>query len=68
MIKNSAVRKQKFGGESFEAAVQPKEQELVGALRTLYELLERYAPPWYTQQHHDEAAAALGIKDKPCGE
>ncbi len=38
---------------------------LVDALRTLYDLLEQYAPSWYTQQHHDKAAAALGIKNAP---
>ena len=30
------------------------------ALRALYELLEDYAPMWYTQEAHDLASAALG--------
>jgi hypothetical protein len=38
---------------------------LLDTLRTLYDLLEQYAPSWYTQQHHDKAAAALGIKNAP---
>jgi CheY-like chemotaxis protein len=29
-------------------------------LRELVELLEEYAPTWYTEEHHDRAAAALG--------
>jgi len=29
------------------------------ALKTLYDLLEEYAPPWYTEEHPDKAEAAL---------
>jgi hypothetical protein len=29
-------------------------------LRELFELLEDYAPSWYTEEIHDRAAAALG--------
>jgi len=29
-------------------------------LRELYELLEDYAPAWYTEEHHTRVAAALG--------
>jgi hypothetical protein len=28
-------------------------------LRKLFELLEDYGPPWYTQEYHDRAVAAL---------
>jgi hypothetical protein len=34
-------------------------QELREALRMLYELLETYAPEWYTEEHHNRAEAAL---------
>lgn len=34
-------------------------QELREALRMLYELLESYAPEWYTKEHHNNAKAAL---------
>ena len=30
------------------------------ALRELFELLEDYAPTWYTEEHHNRAIAALG--------
>ena len=30
------------------------------ALRALYQLLEDYAPMWYTEEAHDLASAALG--------
>jgi hypothetical protein len=29
------------------------------ALKMLYDLLEAYAPLWYTEEHHDTAEAAL---------
>ena len=29
------------------------------ALNILYDLLETYAPSWYTREHHDKAEAAL---------
>jgi hypothetical protein len=36
-------------------------RELREALKTLYDLLEGYAPPWYTEEHRDKAEAALRI-------
>ena len=35
------------------------QERLVHALTRLYELLEEYAPTWYTQKHHDIADGAL---------
>ena len=35
------------------------EERVVRALTLLYELLEQYAPSWYTQKHHEIAEAAL---------
>jgi hypothetical protein len=29
------------------------------ALKMLYDLLEEYAPAWYTKEHHDKAEDAL---------
>jgi hypothetical protein len=29
------------------------------ALKMLYDLLEEYAPAWYTEEHHNKAEAAL---------
>jgi hypothetical protein len=42
--------------------------QLQEALRMLYDLLENYAPPWYTQDHHDKAAAALRLVEDKVGE
>ena len=40
------------------------QEPLVRALAHLYQLLEEYAPPWYTQEAHDIAAAALKAVNK----
>jgi hypothetical protein len=32
----------------------------LAVLQELVELLEDYAPTWYTEEHHNRAAAALG--------
>ena len=34
--------------------------EPLAVLREVFELLEDYAPMWYTQELHNRAAAALG--------
>ena len=36
-----------------------KVRKLQEALQMLYDLLEEYAPSWYTEEHHDKAEAAL---------
>lgn len=35
------------------------QDSLVDALKVLFDLLEDYAPPWYTQEHHDRVCNAL---------
>ncbi len=66
VIKDSALRKERVGRPTFHTDSQADHSRLEDALRTLYELLEEYAPSWYTRAHHDKAATALGIKDDPC--
>jgi len=39
--------------------LQGNQKKLVTALQMLFDLLEEYAPRWYTQQHRDKAVAAL---------
>ena len=34
-------------------------KKLNEALKTLFDLLEEYAPLWYTKEHHDQAKAAI---------
>jgi hypothetical protein len=35
--------------------------KLTAALTLLFDLLEKYSPPWYEKQHHDKAKAVLGL-------
>jgi hypothetical protein len=42
--------------------------QLQETLKMLYDLLENYAPPWYTQEHHDKADAALRLVENMVGE
>ena len=44
------------GGNS----VRPEPMEPLAILRELFELLEDYAPTWYTEELHNRAGAALG--------
>jgi hypothetical protein len=37
------------------------QQRIVTAFQALFDLLENYAPAWYTQEHHDLACEALAI-------
>ena len=39
---------------------QRKPVSSAAVLRELFELLEDYAPSWYTEEHHNRAAEALG--------
>ncbi len=39
--------------------LQPNHEQCNDVLRFLFDLLEEYAPPCYTREHHDAAAAAL---------
>ena len=38
------------------------------ALKMLYDLLEAYAPHWYTEEHHDRAEAALRSSENDMSE
>jgi hypothetical protein len=48
---------------SQESDGPPENRILVlrGPLQTLYDLLEEYAPTWYTKADHDSAASALRV-------
>lgn len=39
--------------------LRKNQEKLVGALQMLVDLLEDYAPRWYTREHHDLACEAL---------
>lgn len=50
--------------DQFQALNYPTELEqeragLADVLRELHDLLEEYAPSWYTHEHHEKAESAL---------
>jgi len=42
--------------------LRSNQKKLLSALRLLFDLLEAYAPAWYTEEHHEEALAALRLQ------
>jgi hypothetical protein len=36
-----------------------EQEEVLDALKMLFDLLEEYAPAWYTEEHHRQALSAL---------
>lgn len=42
------------------AELRENQKQLFSALRLLFDLLEAYAPSWYTEEHQKKALAALG--------
>jgi hypothetical protein len=55
----------RYGPESLEhevADLREKQKQLLSALRLLFDLLEEYAPSWYTEEHHTKALAALRLQ------
>ena len=47
-------------------ALEMKQQlaRVTDVLAELYELLEKHAPTWYTQHHHEKAESALRLVKK----
>lgn len=45
--------------ESRIDSLEQDRQQLLEALKTLFDLLEEYAPAWYTEDHHRQALSAL---------
>jgi hypothetical protein len=55
----------RYGPESPEhdvAELRKNQKQLLNALRLLFDLLEAYAPSWYTEEHHKKALAALRVQ------
>ena len=48
----------------YESMADLDRARLVDALSELHDLLEEYAPSWYTQEHHEKAVAALQLLKK----
>jgi len=39
-------------------------ESIAEAFRELFNLLEEYAPVWYTEEHHNKAVAALRVLEE----
>jgi len=50
-----------------EESLNRKFKIVAEAFSELFELLEQYAPTWYTEQHHDRALAAHSVVEKSKG-
>jgi hypothetical protein len=44
---------------SYKSETELDRTRLVDLLAELQDLLEQYAPAWYTEEHHEKAIAAL---------
>jgi hypothetical protein len=44
---------------NFNSTAELEPARLVHALSELHDLLEAYAPSWYTEEHHEKVMAAL---------
>ena len=51
--------------EKVQVPCTPTCNVVAGAFLELFQLLEDYAPVWYTEQHHARALAAIAILQKP---
>ena len=47
------------GGQPKRSDAFQPQSEFAGVFRELFNLLEEYAPLWYTEEHHNRAVAAL---------
>lgn len=52
-----------IGSETLQKPEQLPNPTPAGVLKELFDLLEEYAPVWYTQELHDRAKAALADGD-----
>lgn len=41
--------------------LREEQRQILDALQMLFDLLEAFAPCWYTEEHHDRALAALAV-------
>jgi hypothetical protein len=45
--------------QSESGRVGQEQKQILDALKMLFDLLEEYAPSWYTEEHHRQALSAL---------
>lgn len=60
--KRERAMARRVAGEKAEVLkLRRKEKQLREALKMLFDLLEEYAPTWYTEEHHENAGVALHL-------
>lgn len=65
MLRTALEHSSQFASQiELEAENRIDRQRLVDALADLHQLLEEYAPSWYTQEHHEKAESALQLSEK----
>jgi hypothetical protein len=53
------------GSHREQSDTSPAQLESIAeAFRELFNLLEEYAPVWYTEEHHNKAVAALRVLEE----
>lgn len=52
------------GSHRSQSDASPELESIAEAFRELFDLLEQYAPVWYSEEHRYRAVAALGILEK----
>jgi len=55
---------ERSGDRRKKAAREGQAVAVADVFRELFNLLEQYAPTWYTEQHHNRAVAALRLLEK----
>jgi hypothetical protein len=47
--------------ENEVVGVREEQRQILDVLQMLFDLLEAFAPCWYTEEHHERALAALAV-------
>jgi hypothetical protein len=56
-----------YGSLEYEIVKLREEQKrILDVLKMLFDLLEQYAPRWYTEEYHERALSALQLSTDEC--
>jgi hypothetical protein len=67
VVDTQSSRKKAVPGIKKEDSQESQFKTVSAAFLELFELLEEYAPSWYTEEHHNRAVAAQRILMKSRG-
>jgi hypothetical protein len=63
-MSDSELDESSEGQREKSAALRIELADAGEVLRELFNLLEQYAPAWYTEEHHNRAVAALRVLEE----